>query len=58
MKHRFSNSGRIRSEILSLAFCGHSLPFRSWEKIPLRIRLLILEHIDLLIKEVLREAQA
>lgn len=53
MKHRFSNSGKIRSEILALA----SKPsFESWEAIPLHTRLLILEHITLTIQEVLREA--
>ena len=52
MKHRFSNSGKIRQEILTLAA---QPKFESWEAIPLNIRLLILEHIDLTIQEVLRE---
>lgn len=52
MKHRFSNSGKIRSEVLALAA---QPKFESWAAIPLRIRLLILEHITLTVQEVLRE---
>ena len=52
MKHRFSNSGKIRQEVLALAA---KPSFESWEAVPLNIRLLILEHITLTIQEVLRE---
>lgn len=54
MKRRFSNSGKIRGEILALAGYSFRQSFKTWEEIPLRIRLLILEHIDLTIQEVLR----
>lgn len=51
-KHRFSNSGKIRQEILMRAT---KPSFESWEAVPLRVRLLILEQITLAIQEVLRE---
>ena len=55
MKHRFSNSGKIRREILALAA---KPKYETWASVPLRIRLLILEQITLATQEVLSEAQA
>lgn len=51
MKHRFSNSGKIRQEVLAIAT---QPKFESWEQVPQRIRVLILEHITLTIQEALR----
>lgn len=52
MAHRFSNSTKIRQEVLDRA----SEPkFETWEDVPQNIRILILEHITLTIQEVLRE---
>jgi len=52
MTRRFSNSGKIRQEVLALAA---QPKFETWESVPLRTRLLILEHIILTLQEVLRE---
>ena len=54
-----SNSSRVRQQILALAHEGQPKPmFESWESIPLHFRLLMLEHITLLIAEVMREPQS
>jgi hypothetical protein len=52
MVHRFSNSGKVRQEVLAVAT---QPKFETWESVPLRTRLLILEHITLTLQEVLRE---
>ena len=52
MSHPMSNPSRVRQEILALAHEGQPKPmFESWESIPLRFRLLLLEHITFLIDE-------
>lgn len=51
MAHRFSNSQKVRQEILALAA---KPTYKAWGEIPLRLRLLILEHIMLTAREVLR----
>ena len=53
---KFSNPARVRQEILASA---RPRPmYETWEAVPLRLRLLMLEHITLLIAEVMREPQS
>jgi hypothetical protein len=52
MAHRFSNSSRIRARIAA----RKSEPPR-WEDIPLEVRWTLLEHIQTLVQEILREVR-
>ncbi len=53
MSHRFSNTKRTRNWIAD--YRPEFRKFESWESIPYRFRLLLLEHILLTVQEVLRE---
>lgn len=51
-RHRFSNSARVRADVLAKA--GFSL-YKKWEDVPQNLRYLILLHIQDIIEEVLSE---